>query len=61
MEQRSYAIGIEVGALTQMLFYSNYLKIMALPEKHIVSFVKRYTTKDIQTGIFNAIQDLIKD
>jgi len=35
--------------------------LLRLPEKQIVSFVKRYTTKDVQTGVYNAIIDVIRE
>ena len=49
-----YRLGIDVGG-------TNTDAIILDDQQHVINSVKRHTTKDIQTGITNAIQAVLAD
>ena len=49
-----YRLGIDVGG-------TNTDAIILDDQQHVINSVKRHTTKDIQTGISNAIQAVLAD
>ena len=67
MENKKYfVVGIDVGGTNtgKQLFF-NILNlfldaaILEYPSKKIISCTKTFTTKDISTGVFNAIRKVI--